>query len=111
LSSPPRVENLWATIGEDDVRRLDIPVDDPGLMGGGEAISEPDADIHDQRNLQSAPRHALLQCFTVQQFHHQKNIGVAGLTDVVPAGNAIRCVEVIDEKEATVLARARPLRI
>lgn len=76
-----------ATSKDEDVRRLDVTMDDPLCVGRVERIGELDAPIEDLLDLDRLSGDTLAQCLAVQEFHRQERLAVV-LVDVVDSADA-----------------------
>ena len=57
---------------DEDVARLDVPVDDAARVRGGERSRDRRADVDDPRRVERLPKHEPLQIHPVEQFHHDE---------------------------------------
>ena len=86
------VEDLHpAVAGQEDVVGLEVAVDDPLLVGGGEAAGDLDRVVHHLARRQRHPAHALAEGLALQQLAH--HVGRAGLVPDVVDGDDVRMVE------------------
>ncbi len=70
-----KVQNLGVTaLGDEDVRRLDVPVDDPFGMGGIEGIRNFDGERENQVRFQRTIADAMLQRHAVQKLHNNERL-------------------------------------
>ena len=77
------VEDLHiAALGDEDVGRLDVAMDDPGLVGSVERIGHLDAQLEDLLQHQRLTRDPILERLPLEILHDQKGLAVL-LTDVV----------------------------
>jgi hypothetical protein len=63
-----------AARGQEDVRGLDVAVHDAFLMGSIKCVGNLNADIEQRIQRERAPRHSLLERFTLEQFHYQEEL-------------------------------------
>ncbi len=71
------IENLYSAIGEEEqVRRLDVPVDDPLRVGGGEHVEELIGDRKGDVDRQARPQ--ILHAAAAEQLHHEEGGAVFG---------------------------------
>jgi hypothetical protein len=72
LGGEPEVRNLGRAIGpEQDVRRLDVPVDDPASVGEGERVADRGHDPHDLGLAERPGIQGRLQVGALDVLHHQ----------------------------------------
>src|ERR1051325_6600557 len=76
------VENLRPALGEEDVGRLDVAVDDGGGVRDVKSIGECDADVDDGGQFEWTSLQTLPQRLAVQQLHHDEGLAAA-VADVV----------------------------
>jgi hypothetical protein len=69
-------------IGDEDIRGLDVPVDDAGGVSGIEGIGNLDGERQKNVRFQGMPGHAMLERHTVEKFHGDEGVAVL-LADVV----------------------------
>jgi hypothetical protein len=80
--APPRVE---------DVRGLDVPVDDPLPVRGVEGVGNLDPDVHDLVDVEARGAHVMLERLALEPLHHDVMLALV-LADVVD-GADVRVVE------------------
>ena len=93
----PEVEDLDHTVlGEKDVLRLEVAVDDPLLVGGGQATGDLDRELHRLAHAQGARGHAVAQRLALEQLGDdvgrpllEPSVDLAGVVD----GDDVRVVE------------------
>jgi len=86
------VEHLrLAAPGDEDVRRLDVAVDDAAGVRGVETVGDLDAEIEHAVERQRSARDLLLQRVAVEQLHHDELLALV-LADVVNRAD-VRVVE------------------
>ena len=66
------VENLRSALGEEDVRGLDVAVEDALGVGGVEGINECERDVDDGRDIQRSARQPLLERLALEQLHRDE---------------------------------------
>ena len=73
----PKVENLGvAALGDEDVRRLDVAVDDAFGMRGIEGIGDLDSERQNQLSFHRSPCDAMLQRHPVQELHGDERLSI-----------------------------------
>ena len=73
---------------EEDVLRLEVPVDDAGLVRGGERIGDPRAEPGREIDRHRVSRHALRQRPALEELHHQVGRAVGRDAEVEHVGHA-----------------------
>ena len=70
------IENLHlSAIGHEDVRRLDVAMNDPGRMSGIQGVGELRAQFQDFLAFEAPPfRQSCLECVSLHQFHHEEGL-------------------------------------
>ena len=94
------VENLGvAAAGAEQIRRLDVAVNDPGVMRRLERVGDLDRHCQQQVDIERVPGHAVLQGRPFEAFHHQERAAVlfADVVDgadvgVIQGGSGLRLV-------------------
>jgi hypothetical protein len=71
-----------ATVGDEQIRRLDVAVDDPGTVCGLERVGNLDRERQQHVDLERAPGDAMLQRHPVEKLHHEERAAVL-LADIV----------------------------
>ncbi len=89
----PEIENLRATFGEKDVRRLDVTMDDAGAMRGVKRIDERDRNVETRGQVEWACAAAVPASVSpCSSSMTMKGVTVGGLADVVD-GADVRMLE------------------
>src|ERR1700747_1582897 len=71
--SQPEIENLrLPSIGNEDIRRLDIPMDDALCVCSVESVGDLNAEIEQCFNFQRLACDHVPECLSLQQFHRDK---------------------------------------
>ena len=79
----PEIENLRvAAAGDEQIRRLDVAVDDPGGVRRLERVGDLDRERQQQIDLERAPGDAMLQRRPVEELHDEERAAVL-LADIV----------------------------
>jgi hypothetical protein len=93
----PKSKNLRLTsIRDEDVRRLDVPVDDALRMCRVESVGNLDAQIEDRFDLQSLATDDMPQRLPLQQFHCNE-------------GSSIDLINFVDRADVRMVQRGRSL--
>jgi hypothetical protein len=71
-----------AAAGDEQIRRLDIAVNDPGVVRRLERVGDLDRHCQQQVDIERVPGHAVLQGRPFEAFHHQERAAVL-FADVV----------------------------
>ena len=61
-------------LGQEDIRGLEVPMDDPGLVGGFERIGDLDCNFEGLSPGQRLPRNHVLERLPFQQLHHDEGL-------------------------------------
>src|SRR5271168_35302 len=88
-----------AALGDENVRRLDVAVDDSLGMSGFERVGDLNAEIEKLFGLEGAAFDAMLESFALEQLHGDERLAVV-LTDLVNRAD----VRVIQSGSSTSLA-------
>src|SRR5439155_5017087 len=78
----PEVEDLHAAARDEDVRRLDVAVDDTARVHGLERVEYRDGDLRRLARRHRAARDAVGEGFAVDELHRDEQLA-AGFADLV----------------------------
>ena len=93
-----KVQNLrLAAIRHENVRRLDVPMDDPLRVRGLERVGDLDGEVKQFVRLERLARNAMLQGLSLQQLHRDE-------------GLAFVLVDVVNRADVGMVERGRRLR-
>ena len=85
------VQDLGTVRRQEDVGGLEIAVDHPLAVGGGERVGQRQARVDERRNVHRPERQALVERLAVEQLHHQVRHGrVADVVDRADPGMILR---------------------